>query len=80
MIKFIMSKDMRLRTKIHYGSEEKVLQELEHYGIQRSLILKSMGGGYDLQVEEWLTYRKQVEADYHQFQLQISQGSVTDTK
>ena len=59
-----MGKEIRLRTKTHSGSEEKVLQELEHYGIQRSLILKSMGGGYDLKIEEWLTNRQQVEASH----------------
>ena len=64
IIKFIMGREIRLRTKTHSGSEEKVLQELEHYGIQRSLILKSMGGGYDLKIEEWLTNRQQVEASH----------------
>ena len=75
MIKFILGKEVRLRTITHSGSEEKVLQELEHYGIPRSLILKSMGGGYDLKVEEWLTYRQSVEAAHQLFEGQDGQGS-----
>ena len=79
IMKFIMGKEIRLRTKMHSGSEEKVLQELEHYGIQRRLVLKSMGGGYDLKVEEWLTYRQQVEASHHQLEISASEGGASQT-
>ena len=80
MIKFILGKDMRLRTKTHYGSEDKVLQELEHYGIHRSLIFKSMGGGYDLNVEEWLAYRQRIESANQLFEGQVGQDILTDAK
>ena len=66
MLKFLMGKEIRLRTKTHYGSEEKILLELERYGIQRSLIMKSIGGMYDLKMEEWLNHQQQVESSHAQ--------------
>ena len=66
MMKFLMGKEMRLRVKTHYGSEEKILQKLEDFGIQRNVILKCMGGRYEIQIEEWLTYRQQLEASHQQ--------------
>ena len=65
MLKFLMGKEIRLRTKTHYGSEEKILQELEEFGIQRKIILKSMGGGFDIKIEEWLNNQQQIEASYN---------------
>ena len=72
-----MGKELRLRTKTHYGSEDKVLQELEHYGIHRNFILKSMGGRYDLKIEEWLTYRQQEEASHQQLTVQLGQDNTS---
>ena len=66
MLKFLMGKEMRLRVKIHSGSDETILQELEQFGIQRNVILKSMGGRYEIQIEKWLTNQQQLEANHQQ--------------
>ena len=71
MLKFLMGKEIRLRTKTHYGSEEKILLELERHGIQRRCIMKSMGGKYDLKIEEWLSYQQQVESTHPQCKDQV---------
>ncbi len=65
VIKHIMGKDLRLHTKTHDGSEEKVLVELEKYGIKRQKIFRCMGGTYDLHIDEWLDERRRVEGATH---------------
>ena len=79
MLKFLMGKEIRLRTKTHYGSEEKILKELEQFGIHRNIILKSMGGNYDIKIEEWLTSRQQAESNDQQFIDQVSEDTHDDT-
>ena len=44
---------------------------------KRRLVLKSMGGGYDLKIEEWLTYRQQEEASHHQLEIPASEGGAS---
>ena len=65
--KFIIENKIRLCTETHSGSEEKVLKVLEHYGIQCSFILKSMGEGNDLKIEEWPIFWQEAEAAHEQF-------------
>ena len=74
-----MGKEIRLRVKTHYGSEEKILQRLEDFGIQRNVTLKCMGGDYDIKIEEWLTNRQQAESNHQQFIDQVSEDTHDDT-
>jgi hypothetical protein len=76
VIRFLMGKDIRLHTRLHNGSEETVLLELEKYGIQRHNIFKCMGGTFDMHhVDAWLEERRRLEAPL----LQSVAGDAMDT-
>ena len=63
VVRFLMGQHMRLRTKLHNGSEEAVLLELETYGIQRHNVFKCMGGTLDMHhADAWLQERRRLEA------------------
>ena len=61
IIKYFISKDMRLRTKMHYGSEAQVLSELETYCLPRDRVPTELGGDVVLDMNQWVMERMALE-------------------
>ena len=53
VLKYFMGRDMRVRGRVHYGSDKAVIQELETYGMHRARLPTEIGGELELDAEIW---------------------------
>ena len=51
VLKYFMGRDMRVRGRVHYGSDKAVIQELETYGMHRARLPTEIGGELELDAE-----------------------------
>eukprot|EP01082_Thalassiosira_pseudonana_P009424 g8394.t1 g8394 contig29:416916-417580(-) len=58
LMKLDMPERMRKRVRVHVGSEEKVLKELEEVGIGREVLPSEIGGNVVLDNDGWMQERK----------------------
>mmetsp|Transcript_21614 Transcript_21614/g.36804 ORF Transcript_21614/g.36804 Transcript_21614/m.36804 type:complete len:159 (-) Transcript_21614:5-481(-) len=65
VLSFVMGKDIRQRTFIRKGTDDHVLKELLECGIQPETLPRSMGGQWTLDIDRWMTERKELEAQRH---------------
>lgn len=61
VVKNFMSKDMRLRMKLHYGSTAEVLTDLEGYSLPKDRLPKDIGGDIVLDMNKWVVERLALE-------------------
>eukprot|EP00985_Skeletonema_marinoi_P034650 scaffold44495_cov139-Skeletonema_marinoi.AAC.3 len=54
LIKVIMPDRMKKRIRVHSGSQEKVLDSLEKFGLERSVLPSDIGGDVILDTDGWL--------------------------
>lgn len=54
LMKLIMPERMRKRVKVHVGSEEKVLENLESFGLAREVLPSEIGGDVIIDTESWM--------------------------
>ena len=57
IIKFFAGRELRLRIRTHYGSDELVLRSLEAYGLPRDILPTSGGGSLEYDVKTWFKDR-----------------------
>ena len=55
ILKFFLGRELRLRLRAHYGSDESVLKSLEAYGMPSDVLPVSAGGSLDYDVRTWFT-------------------------
>mmetsp|Transcript_6453 Transcript_6453/g.12521 ORF Transcript_6453/g.12521 Transcript_6453/m.12521 type:complete len:623 (-) Transcript_6453:556-2424(-) len=55
ILKFFLGRELRLRLRTHYGSDESVLKSLEAYGMPSDVLPMSAGGSLDYDVRTWFT-------------------------
>jgi len=60
--KHIISKYLRLRVKMHRGSESEVLLSLSQYSLPPERVHADLGGGVTVDMGQFLTNRLQIEA------------------
>ena len=58
IMKLVMSERVRKRVRVHVGSQEKVLKELEAFGMGREVLPSELGGDVILDNDAWLQERK----------------------
>lgn len=58
LMKLVMPERMRKRVRVHVGSEEKVLKELEEVGMGREVLPSEIGGDVVLDNDGWMQERK----------------------
>jgi len=58
LIKVIMPERMRKRLRVHSGSEEKVLEQLKKFGLDREVLPSDIGGDVILDMDGWLQESK----------------------
>jgi hypothetical protein len=58
IIKLMLGERLRKRISVHYGSEEKVLHQLEKYGLAKDAVPSDLGGDVVLDVQSWLDKRR----------------------
>mmetsp|Transcript_33886 Transcript_33886/g.74340 ORF Transcript_33886/g.74340 Transcript_33886/m.74340 type:complete len:637 (+) Transcript_33886:221-2131(+) len=63
VVRHFMGKEFRLRNKLHYGSEAKVLSDLEAYCLPRDRVPRELGGNVDLDLNMWVTERMVLESE-----------------
>ena len=61
VVKFFLPKEVRLRIKIHYGDEEKILRELDGFCLPRDRVPDSLGGNLHYNMNQWVLDRMAVE-------------------
>lgn len=58
-MKMIMPERMRKRVRVHnQGSDEKVLEALKKYGLERDVLPSDIGGNVILDMDGWLNESK----------------------
>ena len=57
VLKFFSGRELRLRLRTHYGSDETVLSSLEAFGLPRDILPTSIGGSLDYDVKAWFADR-----------------------
>lgn len=62
MTKYLMPRSIRLRQKVHSGSDEQVLIGLEAYGLPQDRIPTELGGSVVLDINQWMLDRLQIES------------------
>ena len=57
----VLGKDYRLRTKLHYGNEGEVIQSLEKYRFNKARLPKVVGGFREMDYGQWVAERSIIE-------------------
>ena len=63
VVRHFMGKEFRLRNKMHYGSEAKVLSDLEAYCLPRDRVPTELGGNLGLDFSKWVMERMVLESE-----------------
>jgi len=71
-LKMFVSKDVRLRMKLHFGSTSEVLRSLEAYSLPRDRLPVELGGDVILDMNAWVKERASLERS------RIGYATVTD--
>ena len=54
IMKIVMPERMRKRVRVHVGSEEKVLNNLKKFGLEREVLPSDIGGDVLLDTDSWV--------------------------
>ena len=54
IMKIVMPERMRKRVRVHVGSEEKVLNNLKEFGLDREVLPSDIGGDVMLDTDSWV--------------------------
>lgn len=58
LLNYLHSQRLRKRVKVYSGSNEKVLQKLQVYGLSKDSVPSELGGNVVLDHKNWLYERK----------------------
>lgn len=58
ILKMVLPERMRKRIRVHSGKEEKVLKDLEGFGLRREGLPAEIGGDVILDMESWMREMK----------------------
>ena len=61
LVRAVLGKELRLRQRVHYGTTQKVLNELALYSLPAELLPQDMGGGLVLDFVQRFRERAQIE-------------------
>lgn len=78
LVRAVFGKELRLRQRVHYGTVEKVLDELRMYSLPAELIPQEMGGSLTLNFEDGIRERARIEGSAY-FSDMPMQDVVTST-
>eukprot|EP00562_Extubocellulus_spinifer_P003163 CAMPEP_0178478282 /NCGR_PEP_ID=MMETSP0696-20121128/4579_1 /TAXON_ID=265572 /ORGANISM="Extubocellulus spinifer, Strain CCMP396" /LENGTH=566 /DNA_ID=CAMNT_0020105645 /DNA_START=69 /DNA_END=1765 /DNA_ORIENTATION=- len=62
MTKYLMPRSIRLRQRVHSGSEKQVLMSLEAYGLPQDRMPTELGGSVVLDINQWMLDRLEIES------------------
>ena len=57
-MKLFMPERMRKRVRVHSGSEEKVLEDLKEFGLEREVLPSDIGGDVVMDTDAWIQEMK----------------------
>ena len=62
ILKHVLGRAFRLRTRLHYGTEAKILNDLGKCGIPRKCLPTDLGGLLTIDVKQWVADRSIIES------------------
>ena len=84
ILKYILGRNIRLRTRLHSGTEQYVLHELASCSLPRQCLPQELGGEVSLNFAQWVANRSIVETsmalDEESMQHSVQQSSSPDAK
>jgi hypothetical protein len=62
IVKIFMGERLRKRIRVHAGKEDKILERLQKYGIQKEGLPKDLGGDFFVDPKGWVEKQRAAEA------------------